>query len=342
MEIEKSKVIEALNLVPIGGQGFYTSPNLSCSECGKKEEKFGIKFIGDGGLVNCWVCNHKSSIFNYLRAINKDYLISYDHQQDYGSGIKVGRLLENDNYFKNVETLPQLPEISVPRGYTRVLKNSYLQGRGITPEQLERFLVGTVNNVLYPELRDYLIFQIFQNNRLVALLARTPFDKDWHDKNLKDNRLGKCKLKPRYWNTKGVEFQDILGGLDDIKDETDTVIVVEGLFDKLNMDNLLLDIKSLEVVYTFGHSFSVNQIKLLKSKGNVKTVIIMYDEDSLKQMKKTSMQLVETFDNVFVAPILSPGVDPGNISENQLSQVLQNVKDPVEYFSSIITIKIRK
>lgn len=340
MEIDKSLVINSLKLVKIGNQGFYTAKDLECPNCGKKEEKFGVKFIGQGGLVNCWVCNHKSSIFKYLKDIGKSNLVEFEHKQNYQDAISLGKLLENDNY-KSSKSLVELPEINLPRRYNRVTKSEYLQSRGITPKQLEDFLVGTVKSVLYPELKDYLIFQIFQNKRLVALLARTPYDKGWHKKNLEDSKLGKCKLKPRYWNTKGVEFQEILGGLDDITEEIHTVIVVEGLFDKLNIDNILIGIEGVISVFTFGHSFSDTQIELIKRKKNVKTVILMYDSDSLMQMKQISMKLINEFNSVFVLPINEKDMDPGDITAKEFLKLFSNnLFDPVEYYSSFINIKL--
>lgn len=340
MEIDKSEVIETLNIGKIGAQGFYTSDQLECPNCGRADSKFGIKFVDNGGLVNCWICNYKGSVFNYLYKIGKSFLIEKGHKHEFGGEMSIGKMLLNDNYDEqSLHTVNHVP-INLPRGYTLLEKNTYLESRGITPKQLEDFGVGYVQNVLYPELRDYLIFQIYQYNELVGWIARTPHDKEWHDKNLKDFRIGKAKLKPRYLNSKGTEFQEILGGLDDIRDDIDTVIVVEGLFDKLNLDNLILGM-GLAVVFTFGHTFSESQIALLKGKENVKNVIIMYDEDSLRSMKKTSQSLVNIFEEVHVAPILFKGVDPGNIDVLQLSQVLANIKDPVEYYSSIVTVNLR-
>tara|TARA_R110000851_G_scaffold128342_1_gene260693 strand:- start:196 stop:1230 length:1035 start_codon:yes stop_codon:yes gene_type:complete len=341
MEIDKFDVINSFKLAKLGNNGFYTSKTLECPSCGKKEEKFGIKFIGKGGLVNCWVCGYKSSIFKFLKQVGKSNLIEFEHKQNYGESISFIKLLENDNYNNTTKVFVELPEIKPPRKYNRVTKSEYLQSRGITPKQLEDFLVGTVKSILYPELKDYLIFQIFQNNRLVALLARTPFDKGWHKKNLEDSKVGKCKMKPRYWNTKGVEFQEILGGLDDITDSVHTVIVVEGLFDKLNIDNILIEDDGIISVFTFGHSFSDRQIELIKSKNNIKTVILMYDNDSLMQMKKISMVLINEFDNVFILPILEKGLDPGDITAKQFEKLISTkLFNPVDYYSSFIDIKL--
>ena len=341
MEVDKDEVIENLNISKIGAQGFYTSQELECPTCGRADGKFGIKFKDGGGLVNCWVCNYKSSIFQYLHKIGKSYLIEKGHKHDFNGKLMISNLVNNDNYdVVKTNTIKHIP-ISMPRGYKRISKNTYLQSRGVTQKQLEDFRVGYVQNVLYPELRDYIIFQLFQYGKLVGWIARTPFDKDWHDKNLIDFKLGKAKLKPRYRNSKGTEFQDILGGLDDITNDTDTVIIVEGLFDKLNLDNLTLGM-GVAVCFTFGHNFSDNQIQLLKSKTSVKTVIIMYDEDSLNSMKKTSLMLSDIFDFIFVAPILDKGIDPGNLKPHQLSKLLKNLKDPIDYYSSIISINLRK
>lgn len=40
----------------------------------------------------------------------------------------------------------------------------------------------------------------------------------------------------------------------------------------------------------------------------------------------------DLFDSVWVAAIRTPGVDPGNISIEELEDVLKNVEDPLNFY----------
>jgi len=340
MEIDKGQIIQELDLT-MTSSGFYKSEDLECPNCGKRNGKLGIKFIDNGGLTNCWSCSTSTSIFQFLKQIGKEHLIHNSHSQEYKreSEIEFNGLMFNDNY-KGSEEEVLVPEtIELPIGFKRIEDNEYLRSRGITKEQIEQFGVGVVNSVMYKHLKGKLLFQIFHNGNLVALLGRSTNSKEWHDNNLAEAKKGLAKLESRFWNSTNVEFQNILGGYDDVTDETDVVIVVEGLTDKLNIDNLTKDIDGISTVFTFGHSFSNNQRLLLKQKKSVKTVILLYDPDSINVMKQVSMQLMSDFDEVFVVPILGDN-DAGDLKEKEFNEVFQRLMNPIEYFRSIINIKI--
>jgi hypothetical protein len=67
----------------------------------------------------------------------------------------------------------------------------------------------------------------------------------------------------------------------------------------------------------------------------------MYDNDSLMQMKKISMVLINEFDNVFILPILEKGLDPGDITAKQFEKLISTkLFNPVDYYSSFIDIKL--
>lgn len=88
-----------------------------------------------------------------------------------------------------------------------------------------------------------------------------------------------------------------------IEDETEIVIIVEGVFDVIALTRKLnlYQNHSVAVVATFGKKISDTQIYKLQSKG-VKTIVIGYDGDAAEAIKKTGDMLIEYFD-VFVADI---------------------------------------
>lgn len=114
----------------------------------------------------------------------------------------------------------------------------------------------------------------------------------------------------RYRNSTENDFVKLLYNYDSIiEDETDTVILVEGVFDvialtrKLNLYNN----PSVAVVATFGKKVSDTQIYKLQAKG-VHTIVIGYDGDAVEAIKKTGEQLNEYFD-CYVADIENSSQD---------------------------------
>ena len=102
----------------------------------------------------------------------------------------------------------------------------------------------------------------------------------------------------------------MLYNYDAVKDgKTDTVIIVEGVFDVVSLTRKLnlYDNQSIAVVATFGKKISDTQIYKLQSKG-VNTIVIGYDGDAVEAIKRTGEQLNEFFD-VYVADIQDPSQD---------------------------------
>lgn len=92
----------------------------------------------------------------------------------------------------------------------------------------------------------------------------------------------------RYRNSTENDFVKLLYNYDAvIEDETDTVIIVEGVFDAIALTRKLnlYDNSQIVVVATFGKKISDVQIYKLQSKG-VKTVVVGYDGDAVESIKR--------------------------------------------------------
>ena len=145
----------------------------------------------------------------------------------------------------------------------------------------------------------------------------------------------------RYYNSEGTIFEDILGGYDEIiSDKTDTVILVEGITDKANVDREL-DLYSSDAVkccFTFGKNLSENQVKLLIKK-RVKSIILMYDPDALKEIEKFSMRYINKFEDIKCAKIEGDR-DPGDLRKEELNKILNDLNTPIDfYFNNIKRIE---
>lgn len=323
--IDKEEVISHFNLSPTGGKGWYTASDLLCPNCGKGGGKFGIKIIDDSGLVNCWRCNYKDSIFNFLYKTNNYHLVN--------RGKKYGYVEELDDVFIQAPTNNDLPEEKLPIGFKRIHSNEYLESRGFESWQFEHFKVGITESVVERGWRDKLIFQIFNNGVRVGLLGRSTHSKEWHDRNLAKCKKDGSKPVLRYKNSGG-DFSKMVGGLDDITPQTDTIIIVEGLMDKANIDRLINvnNQEFLRCVFMFGSSISKTQVMLLKQFKNIKTVIILFDPDTLIKVREIIPLLQSSFDFTFFGDIMWD-VDPGEMSGKQLKIVLDNLKTPDEFYT---------
>jgi hypothetical protein len=111
------------------------------------------------------------------------------------------------------------------------------------------------------------------------------------------------------------------------------VILVEGIFDYVGVYNLLSlkDKDWLKCCFTFGNSIGRGQIDMLLRK-KVKNIILLYDYGTIKESKEAALRMRDLFDSVWVAAIKTPGVDPGNISLEELNEVFDSVQDPLNFY----------
>ena len=155
-----------------------------------------------------------------------------------------------------------------------------------------------------------MIFPIKDNKRVVGYVGRHTWDKkDIEDYNAEAKRAGKYQIR-RYNNSMENEFSKLLYNYDAIvEDETDTVIILEGVFDVISLTRKLelYDNTRIVPVATFGKKISDVQIYKLQAKG-VKTVVLGYDGDAVNATSKIAEQLNEYFDT-FIAHIPDPEAD---------------------------------
>ena len=331
MKINVDKIIKDLGLTPFGAKGWLKNDKLLCPNC-NKGDKFGIKVTERTGAVHCFKCGYSTNILNFLKSIDKSNLISFEY--DYSISTKLEFLKDENDEVINI------PEVELPKGFKLVNNIDYLNDRGFRDYQYKKYGVGLTNHFLEKKLHGYIIFQLRQNNILIGWLARSTRSKEWHKENLRKFKLGEEKLVLRYRNSTGTDFINILGNYDDITENTHTVILVEGLFDCTNIENLLNlnDQEEVKCCFTFGDSLSKNQYKLLLNT-NVKTIILMYDPGTIDQMKKHGLELSKNFE-VFVAEIKDKNMDPGDINSNYLSEILKNMKNILYFYNNRINLSL--
>lgn len=249
-----------------------------CICCGKESHMY---INVQTGLWDCKKCGEAGNIYKLLRFLEKTYLLG-------GATIEAVETIESvremlaSELESNKLTLTQLPEIKMPVGW-KVLKksNPYLMSRGITLELCERYEFGSTK--MFRKYDNYILIPIRDNGKVRGFIGR------YGSKKVPDGKL-------RYNNSIGTQFSQLLFGYDEITQNTNTVVLVEGVFDKIAVDKVLdlWSSEEIKCVCTFGKKISEEQIVKLKIKGVVR-VILLYDFDAIKEIKKFGLELENHF-----------------------------------------------
>lgn len=337
MGVNIDAIKKEFKLIPFGNKGWFNSNMIECPNC-KKTGKFGIKFSEKGGAVNCFKCDHHQGIYKYLIEIDRRDLIKDVEQASFKTTVKSIEDLIEESKSLELSKL-DLPEISLPFKTVKVDSDAYLDERNFCSEHYENFDVRVTNSLLSLDYKDYIIFSIFQNYKRVALLCRSKRSKAWHKQNDEDAKTGKAEMFLRYKNSSS-DFAKILGGYDEVTNITHTLILVEGIFDKNGVDyNLeLCENDEIKCNFTFGNKLSDDQISLIKKKKSVKNVIMMYDSGTTGQQKSSALKLSRHFD-VTVCHIDNPDVDPGDMTFDYMSTILENRRSAFEYYITSLNVQ---
>lgn len=332
MSINKKQIIEELGLKPFGASGWMRSNLMICPNCGQGDE-FAVKFTDDGGGV-CHCLHSRScsqysiSLYKYLIEIGRTDLVDFKKSVNLGAfpSFIEEKIEETDN-FKN------LPVKNLPIGFKRSYFDIYLENRNFLPEHYKLFGVGETK--LDPRFINYNIFQFYnKNDGCIAWMARSRRSKEWHNKNIERWKAGLCDLVLRYDNSPNTDFKDILGGETEITDKTDTLILVEGIMDKVNVDKELglLEQEEIKCCFTFGNKISENQIKIINLYNNIRNIYLLYDNGSISQSKHSGLELYrDTRKNVMVCEIVQDELDPGGMIAYQLIEVMEESVNAVNF-----------
>lgn len=339
MRYDKERIISEFNLSPFGAQGWLTNKDMPCPFCGKMG-KWGVIFNQDGrATFHCWKCPRKVSVFEFLKKLGRldltkrSYSVKLNELEDCP---KIGELqVEHSKWMDSDESeaKQELKPVVLPLRIKPLVDDPYLDSRGFKKEHYEEFEPSYTDTPLEPKLKNFIIFKMKVDGVCVAWWARSRYSKEWHKHNLEAYKRHEEDLVLRYRNSEN-NFQDLLGACDGlIEGRTETVILVEGIFDYIGIFNLLSlkDKDWLKCCFTFGNSIGNGQIDMLLKK-KIKNIILLYDYGTIKESKEAALRMRDLFESVWVAAIRTPGVDPGNISIEELTEVLENVEDPLNFY----------
>ncbi len=304
-----------------------------CPFCGK-EGKYGI-YIGRETekrkpfMSHCFSCGASTkTLEKLLEAIGRmDLMVT--PTTDPAAALDTNLLfpLETEE-----EIDDSLDVVGLPDFYKRCFLHPYLKERGFTADDYEYFPAGTTGK-LNRRFTDYVVFPVIDRGDVVGYVARHTWSKeqiDIHNRKAKAN--GEYRIL-RFRNSTQNDFIRLLYNYDAvIEEQTDTVVLVEGIFDVVSLTRKLdlYDNRHIAAVATFGKKISRTQIYRLQSKG-VETIVIGYDPDAVEAINKTASQLTPFF-NVLVADIPHASKDWDDMTPQEIYQIFAyRLRTPVEY-----------
>lgn len=287
-----------------------------CPFCGKTQHFYVSKKTQ---LFDCKKCGEFGSVYKLLKQLDKTYLLGGATVKE-REVLKSVRVMMEEMIGGDEVDLTPLPEVKLPVGY-RIARKSlpYLLDRGVTAEDCVRYKIGYTT--LYWKYEKYILIPIYDDGLVRGFVGR------YGDRAVPKNRL-------RYNNSVGVKFSDLLFGYDEITANTSTVILVEGIFDKIATDKFLdlWSSEEIKCVCTFGKKISDAQIKKLLVKG-VSNVIMLYDYDAINDIKKYGLELEKDF---VTSIVYTMNKDIDECTFKEAMQVFSNSMKPRQFNLNVI------
>ena len=311
----------------------HTDFYCTCPLC-HKPEHFGIAISTKNHPWRCLKCDERGTIFRLLKILGRvDLLSEIDVTDIVEVKSKIQLIAEEENYD---EQIAALPNVTLPLGWKRVYRDEYLDSRGFGKEDFQYNTVGITK--LTKKYLNYIIFPITYEGEIKGYLGRHIWDKD-KIKEYNNNPENKYRKIARYKNSED-EFSMLVGGIDEcIENVTTTAILVEGVFDKTNVTKLLnlYYTDEMKALYSFGKTISPYQFYLMKKKG-IKRLIMIYDPDAVNYTKQYAMEAVSWGFKVSVG--FTSDKDCGEMNEDELYAVLDNLEDPINFTISKVQKKV--
>lgn len=326
-------LIGDLGLKPFGQKGWFCSPSIPCPSCGLSGDKVGFLLRDRTAITHCFRCGTVLRIDSYLAKTGHDYLIE---ETDGITSLETIHI--NKDIVSNLKDFDySMPDIKMPVGYRPIKNDPYLDSRNFTKFQYSLFGVGI--SMVELSMREYLIFTLMDDERIVGWLGRTRHSFKWHEDNNKLFKKGQADLLLRYTNAPGVDFSKYVLGCDELSEGTRMVLVVEGITDKASTDRKLglYTSRHTRCVCTFGKNITEYQIKRILDKApNLERFVFLYDLDGIKEVRKCGSTVLRHFRNV-EGCVLS-GKDPDEMSQIELIEAVDNSMNIHQFVTSAISI----
>jgi DNA primase len=264
--------------------------NLKCFSGEHEDTNPSLSYNLEKGVFNCFACGFKGDTTKLMKELGIIFTVEPLSKQ----GFKIKRLQ------KKLEDLRGDKPVFMPEPRFPV-KHSF---KGISQSTLTKF--GAFMTT-HDSMDDYICIPVHQSGKLKFIEGRHTL------LNTKNLSMPKYMRRPA-----GADVSSVLYPLDVVKDFTQ-VILVEGIFDALNMH----DMGYSSTLCIFGtNNFNAGKAKLLDEYG-CRHVIIMMDGDSPGRQAAVKIQKLLSQRSIHTSIInMEDGKDPGSIDEMEAEAYL--------------------
>lgn len=261
---------------------------ISCTSGKHVDKSPSLSYSLEKDVFHCWSCGFSGGISKFLESIGEFTRLPVDSKQPY----KIQKLRNK------IKKLIEFDEIVLPK--TR--KQFSGEFKGIKASVMKEFQAFTTEEL---QLHNYICVPIYQFGKLRFIEGRY---------------MGSVKSQPKYYRRPyNVSVSNILFPLDKVKN-TNYIILVEGLYDMLNMWQMGFT----NTLCIFGASnFGKKKLELLDNLGATRVDILM-DPDPPGQMAADKIQSMLDTKNIYSRNIKLPlGRDPGDITLDIAKEALK-------------------
>ena len=176
---------------------------ISCTSGEHIDKSPSLSYNLEKNMFHCWSCGFSGGITKFMQSIGETIRLDVDSKQPF----KIKKLKDK------IRKLVEIDEIHLPE--ERHIYNG--EFKGISGSVMKEFQAFTTQHL---GLKDYICIPVYQFGKLKFIEGRY---------------AGMVAGKPKYYRRpQGAPVSEILFPLDKVKN-TNYVILVEGIFDMLNM-----------------------------------------------------------------------------------------------------------
>jgi 5S rRNA maturation endonuclease (ribonuclease M5) len=262
---------------------------ISCTSGEHVDSDPSLRYNLDKNVFFCFSCGFKGGVIKFLESIGIIQKLHIESKQEY----KILKLKRKLQQIKNADNI-KLPIVQEKFG------QDFNGARKETMLEFKAFVTTEYN------LENYVCIPVYQFGRLKFLDAR---------RRIPDLKLPKYIRKPD-----STVISDVMFPIDKIA-KTNHVILVEGMFDMLN----LWQHGVRNVLCIFGaNNFNKDKIKLLNAIGVTKITLMMDGDKAGQNAANRIEKLLE--DDFFLTNkiVLDPDKDPGSLTQEEVRFYLKN------------------
>lgn len=261
---------------------------ITCTSGLHDDKNASLSYNLERDVFNCWSCGFRGGRLKFLKSIGEVETLDVESKLPF-------RLQKVKH---KLQTMMEVEELKLPDD-RKIYMDEF---RGIEAATYREFQAFTTNQM---DLSNYLCIPVFQHGKLKFIEGRL---------------LKNLSNQPKYYRRPAkAKVTDVLFPLDKVH-HTNYVILVEGIFDLINMWKN--GFTTTLCIFGTGN-FNKKKAEILDNMG-ITRVDIMMDSDLPGQRAAEKIAELLNARNIYTRIItLPPGVDPGELTKEQAERLLR-------------------